>query len=353
MALSILPSCSEKFSVAAPYKSITVVYGLLDIADTAHYVRIQKAFLDDNKNSLSMAKEADSSFFNNLNVRIQRLSASSGKAIDTIHLNRVDLTAEGYPKPTGIFFNTPNYAYKFKGQLNPAYIYRIIVNNPATGEIDSAETPIIDTTTSAALTIFAIDDHTKQNFLDFTSTNSGVKNTLGAAYVAYSGFNYNGLATPVALAQCFIRFNWADTNTAAGTYVKRSYDYDLGFKEVTNKALTGFEYTVFNISLYNAIRTGMLPAPPNVQRLMSRCELIMYLGTNDFYNYIKVAAQQGVGLTGSEIQPTFTNIKGKNVLGLFTSRTSRGGFLTISPNTIAALKSIDLMAEERIVGTTY
>src|SRR5437764_4127391 len=50
--LCLLASCSEDFTVGAPYKAITVVYGIMDVGDTAHYIRIQKAYYDENMSAL-------------------------------------------------------------------------------------------------------------------------------------------------------------------------------------------------------------------------------------------------------------------------------------------------------------
>ena len=77
VALLSLSSCSENFDVAAPYKSITVIYGLMDQGDTAHYIRIEKAFLDQNKSAVDMAKNPDSIYFSNLDVRIDVLNNNS------------------------------------------------------------------------------------------------------------------------------------------------------------------------------------------------------------------------------------------------------------------------------------
>ncbi|PQJ11112.1 hypothetical protein CJD36_014180 [Flavipsychrobacter stenotrophus] len=351
MALSILPSCSEKFSVAAPYKSITIVYGLLDKGDTAHYIRIQKAFLDDSKSALAMAKESDSSFFNNINVKIKRISMS-GNLLDTIHLNRVDLTTEGYPKEAGTFFNSPNYAYKFKGTLNPNYIYRIVVTNAATGEVDSAEAPIIDNTASmSSFYIYYLDDNSTTYTFDFAVNTIYQKIEIISKYSAPSNFNFNGYTTPASVAQAFIRFHWVDSNTVTGLIAQRSYDYNLGYKPLDPN--TFFTYQIRNSDMYNAINTAMVRAPENTVRLMDRCELIMYLGTQDFYDYVKVEELQGTGLTGNEIQPTYTNVKGANVLGLYTSRCMRKGYVTIGGGTIEMLKTLDIVAAQRIVGTVY
>src|ERR1700753_263242 len=98
IALFALASCSDKFNVAAPYKNITVIYAYLDCQDTAHYVRIQKAFLDQSKSALTMSQSPDSSFYANINVVIKRYSIVDTSYLDSIHLTRVDLDNEGYPK---------------------------------------------------------------------------------------------------------------------------------------------------------------------------------------------------------------------------------------------------------------
>ena len=61
-------SCSEDFDIAAPYKDITVVYGLMNIGEPVQYIRIQKAFLDPNKSALEVAKIPDSNYYRNITV---------------------------------------------------------------------------------------------------------------------------------------------------------------------------------------------------------------------------------------------------------------------------------------------
>ena len=141
IALISLSSCSENFDVAAPYKSITVIYGLMDQGDTAHYVRIEKAFLDQNKSAVEMAKNPDSIYFSKLDVRMDVLNNNS--VVGSIPLTKVDLTTEGYPRDAGSFTSSPNYAYKFKNYLDPSNTYRLVVHNPVTGQTDSAETEVI------------------------------------------------------------------------------------------------------------------------------------------------------------------------------------------------------------------
>jgi hypothetical protein len=353
IVLSLLLSvgCSTKFKVAAPYKNITVVYAYLDAQDTAHYIRIQKAFLDENKTALSMAQTADSNFYSNISVRIERYSVSgNGPRYDTIHLNRVDLTAEGYPKQSGVFFNTPNYAYKFTNALDPNYLYRIKVTNLSTGEIDSADAPILDDVTKA-YTVDVIDDtNLNRAGLDFSHSFLSKYFEFIATYVPVANYNFEGSSSPAFVAQGIIRFNWLDSNVLTKAKTAHSYDYTTSYTFFTSNQA---DFRVNNIDLYTAIASGMGKAPANTARLLDRCNIFVYISTNDFYSYQQSTSSQGLGLTGSEIEPIATNIKGPNALGLYTSRASRAGLLTVTYNTIDSLMANPLTQPTNIVGTAY
>ena len=351
--ISFLTGCSEKFDVAAPYKDITVIYGFLEASDTAHYIRIQKAFLDQNKSAVNMAQSSDSNFFNNINVRIARFSILGNHNFkDTIHLNRVDLTAEGYPKQAGTFFNAPNYAYKFTNSLDRNYIYRIYVTHLNNGHVDSADAPIIEDRDKNVFSVPMIDDN-DQNLLglSFFSVIGRKFVDLSGNYIASSDFtDFSGNTTPVGVSQLYIRFNWVDSEITTHAKTAHSYDLDAGLVPTVKG---GFEYKVENNSLYAALRTGMGVASSTTYRLLDRCDIIVYLSTFDYYQYNQVSLTQGTGLTGSEIQPVYTNVKGENVLGLFTSRALRQGKITITPRTIDSLKASPLLTDARIMGTVY
>ena len=356
VALCSFAACSTKFNTAAPYKNITVIYGLLDQADTAHYIRIQKAFLDNNKSALTMAQVADSNFYANLNVKIERINSGSGignGVHDTIHLNRVDLDLEGYPKQPGVFFTSPNYAYKFKGVLDPTYTYRIVVSNPVTGEVDSAETPIIVDNDASVFNIGDLDDSNKKRAgLDFYSVIINNNNVLdiNGSYTAPNGFSFEGLNTPVELAELIIRFNWVDSNITNQAKTAHYYDYDLGF-QVPVKGI--FDYSINNIDLFSAIKAGMGTAPANTIRLIDKCTLFAYYSTHDYHVYENLAQTAGTGLTGSEIEPLYTNIQGANVLGLYTSKAVRSGTIGITLRTVDSLIASPILQGTNLKGTAY
>ena len=349
LAMFLIVGCSEKFNTAAPYKNITVIYAFLDKADTAHYIRIEKAFLDQNKSAVTMAQSPDSSYYSNINVRIERYSFT-GVLADTIHLNRVDLGAEGYPKQPGVFFNAPNYAYKFTNTLDVNYIYRLKVINLTTHEVDSADAPVIEDLDKSVFYIDLFDDSVlNKNGMNFSSTFLSFE--FGGTYTPPVNFSFQGLSSPVGIVQAIVRFNWIDSNDISHTLTPHYYDYNLGYSTLNNVSL---DYTTKDINFYSALSTGM-GAPPdnNTFRLLSRADVFVYLSTHDYSLYVQNSLTQGTGLTGSEIEPVFTNVKGANVLGLYTSRAVRTNQVTISPATVDSLMASPLLQQARIVGTSY
>ncbi len=359
IAVFILTGCSEKFKITAPYKNITVIYGMLDMADTAHYVRIQKAFLDETKSALTMSKNPDSSFYAGLNVKIKRIKVSDSTITDTIHLNRVDLNFEGYPKQQGVFFDAPNYAYKFKNALDHDYIYCIIVTNLQSGQKDSADAPIIDdnpahTDPVASVPYFSSYVFTDTGKIDFSSTLANRSYEFIADFIPPANFSFEDQISPAVLAQCIIRFNYADSNYSTHTYTTKSFDYNIGYKQMIFPLGFGeIDYSIPNSEFYNAISSGLGVAPPYVIRLLDKCDIFVYLGTQDFFNYQQNSLVQGVGLTGSEIEPVYTNIKGGDALGLFTSRGMRQGKLKISDNTIDSLILNPITSQANIKGRVH
>lgn len=320
-------SCSDDFKVAAPYKNITLVYGLLNIDDTAHYIRIQKAFLDENKSAVVMAASADSSFYKTLDVVMKEIV--SGVVTKTIPLVKVDANLEGYPKDTGTFFTSPNYAYKFKETLNPNNRYRLVITNPDLGFVDSAEIKLINSKDLAPLI--------GSNYnIDF----SKMKNNKFAIYTR--------VPVDAKYIEAKITFRWVEKNVVAGTETDHAADFLLASMPITNNA---FNIEKNNAELYSFIKESMRTAPANVERYIDSCDISFAVGGQELYDYIIVTNSQSGGLTGDQIKPTFTNIKGKDVYGLFSSRgTKFYKNIPISGATIDSMKVNPITSDLGIVG---
>ena len=137
-------ACSNDFELTAPWKEIPVVYGILSPADTAHYLRIEKAFLDQKTSALQVAGIADSLYYpeNAISVYLQKVGNTK-----RYQMYRVDGNKEGYVRQDGVFATSPNWLYKIKpseldGGLEEGSTYRLIIQR-ADGQPDiTAETVI-------------------------------------------------------------------------------------------------------------------------------------------------------------------------------------------------------------------
>ncbi len=136
--------CKNDLDVIADWKDIPVVYGFLFPADSAYYIRVEKAFLDPETDARIIAQNPDSLYYNDAAIEVWLLDVASG---DSIRLNRVDGALEGYPRTSGIFANSPNYLYKAKASnfpLSKKKEYALSIKNTGGGRKAYASTVIPD-----------------------------------------------------------------------------------------------------------------------------------------------------------------------------------------------------------------
>lgn len=105
--LFLLVACDNELDIIEEWKDIPIVYGVLDPADTAHYIRVEKAFVDAKLSGSALAKIPDSLYYKDIEVQLIR--EPSG---EIVILDRVDGNLEGYPRDSGAFAQLPNYLYK-------------------------------------------------------------------------------------------------------------------------------------------------------------------------------------------------------------------------------------------------
>ena len=332
-----ITGCSDDFEVTAPYRQITIVNGVLDPADTAHYIRIQKAYLDENKSAIVMAQEPDSSFYDSLNVSIIEYNADRKTIKNTYNLWRVKTTDENYPKNDPLsdkqFFTTPNYAYKFKkADLDPQLWYQLIIINNDINRVDSSELfgIVNDDSLRKDNGFFIQAFNVKDKALNFAQI------TLEKKYDLILFMPQNG-----RMVEGIIRFNYVDSNLVTG--VKRKDSVDFHFDE--ELAVTSFGNPVtlsaLNTSFY-AFLNASIGAPPNtnIVRLIDTCHIFVYAASPEIYYYKQVNLGQTGGLTADNIQPHYTTFKSKDVIGVIGSRARRSYYEAYIDNaTLQVLKT--------------
>ncbi|MEQ8704573.1 MAG: hypothetical protein RIC19_11670 [Phaeodactylibacter sp.] len=104
-------ACSTEVNLEAEWKDIPIVYGFLNVQDSAHYIRVQKAFLEPGGDALQVAQINDSIYYSDVAVTLENRTKGT-----SFVLERVNGEEEGYDKEEGVFSNSPNILYKISAE---------------------------------------------------------------------------------------------------------------------------------------------------------------------------------------------------------------------------------------------
>lgn len=310
LVLIVLNSCNEKIKLIGDFVETAVVYGLLDQADSLHYIKINRAFIGPG-NALEIAQIADSSYFTNVDATISEYLngnlTRSWLLRDTILDNK---------DPNGVFYAPEQKVYYFKTMptgfngviqtstnpqmtsLNPQAIYKIdiVINNGVFSV--SGETELVRGITSAAAT---------QNFNFKFAINPGEYTSTGIT-VSSTGNSY------VLNTQLKIAFNEWENNT----YSEKSFFWKLGEADVlpsSSKIFTANGETFYDLMKSNCTENSSIS-----KRTFKGVTIKITGGAEELYNFIAVNKPSS-GLAQSK--PTYTNLtatNGKRVIGIFSSR---------------------------------
>jgi len=311
LGLIVLNSCNEKIELIGDFVQTAVVYGLLDQADSLHYIKINRAFIGPG-NALEIAQIADSSYFTNVDATISEYL--NGNLIRSWLLKDTILDNKD---PNGVFYAPEQKVYYFKtlptkpndvvnvdplnpqlNSLNPQAIYKIdiVINNGAFSV--SGETELVRGITSAAAT---------QNFNFKFADNPGEYTSTGIT-VSSTGNSY------VLNTQLKIAFNEWEGNT----YSEKSFFWNLGEADVqpySNKVFTANGETFYDLMKSNCTENSTIS-----KRTLKGVTIKITGGAEELYNFIAVNKPSS-GLAQSK--PTYTNLtatNGKRVIGIFSSR---------------------------------
>lgn len=290
-----MQSCSNEFELTENWKDITIIYGLLDASDTAQYIRIEKAFLDENTSALVMAQVADSFFYDNISVTLQAIPPAGAGGGGFFTLTRVDANLEGYPKEEGVFASSPNYVYKFDQDLKEDFQYKIIVEKADGNDEVSAFTDIIG---DFEIT-FPPQGFDELNFASNRDLQVRWRKDDDAAF-------YDGI----------MRINYTEATTSTPNNVEaKSLDWVL-FRNFPKDGEAGLNiHTIEGASFYKFLQSNLEAG--NFIREFISADIYVYAGGVELNNYIN-AGKASSGITSAETLPIYTNIN--NGLGIFSTR---------------------------------
>ena len=129
--------CKPDFSVNSDSEPFPVVYGLLNVSEEQHYVKIFKSFVVEG-NAYDAVNDIDNySYRDQIEVYINEYDAKN----NLIRKIRMDTTTS-IAKDSGLFAYPTQILYTAKATLNKNYLYEIEVFNPQTKNIAKAKAPV-------------------------------------------------------------------------------------------------------------------------------------------------------------------------------------------------------------------
>jgi len=286
LSLAFLQACKNDVQLNAAYKEIIVVYGLLDINDSVHYIRIQKAFQNTGTTAQSIAQKPDSLYFDSLLVTITDLTTNK---IDT-------LTKEtSIIKDSGYFQNKVNILYRFSDPLFATHRYRLDVKNIYTGNRASSITSVVGNATN-------------------------ITGPPGDTFDLLAGKKIKSIYRTGINARAydiFYRFKYDEIDSVTNNLLAHQYfDYYVLRSGLTGSLAGGeaMEQIVESNDILNAMGNALVyhPGVTKVATNLDAC----YAGAADDLNVYLDVSKPSIGIV--QKKPEYTNIN--NGYGIFSSR---------------------------------
>lgn len=318
LVITTIAGCSTDLEINAPYKNITVVYGLLDIGDnnSVHYLKINKAFLAEG-DLVSYAAIPDSTTFTDEQLGIhpdnpaaQRSYVEAldlqGQVVDTFHIRSMMMNG----RDPGIFSGPLHKLYYFRAQLDSTRQYRVRVE--AKGTAVTSETRITGAPKPNSILL-------DLNFgLGLATSAGGYSNRELRCTSARNGKRH----------EMYYRFNYREVRTNGDT-VAKSFTRYIG-SAVANGLNGGEELSMVlnGEDFYRYIGTAIPHDPDVVRRLFDApnasvadgVDLIWAVAGPDLHLYMQLSNPvSGV----VEDRPEYSNVQGDNAYGLVSSRRFR------------------------------
>ena len=286
----LIVACDNELNIIEGKKDIPIVYGVLSSIDTAQYIRIERAFVDENTSALVLAKIADSLYYSSALVSI--IDNSTGIEYT---LEKVDAGLEGYPREDGVFAQSPNYLYKIISNnisLVSDHEYELVIKrNESLPEVKAA-TRLVGA--SQILT---------------------PSSSIGFAYVQPTKIRWR----PGANARIFdisIEFNYRERVTSSSSgFERKSVTWNMA-KNINSTGVEIEEFEQVGINFYSFL-AGAITADPEIERRFDNISVILDSGGEEIFELNRLN-DANLGITSSQDIPFYTNLSEGR--GIFSSK---------------------------------
>jgi len=292
IVVAFATSCKNDVDINDEYKEISVVYGLLDMSETQHFVKLTKAFQTQG-NVYIAAKEIDNSQYNPSDIKMFiEVYNDNGTFIKDINLDTVMITN----KDTGDFYAPDQIVYATaKGEkLSPNYEYHLKVKNLVTGNIVEANTRLVkDFSIVKPISLI--------KSIDFSSSYPKTVEWHSAE---------NG-----KLYQLTVRYFYTDV-LSDGTMIPHSVDWVM--PSIKSDKTDGTEklHVQYNgYAFYDMLAANLELPEAGMKRYSDSVQYVITVAHEDFSIYLDVN-EPSTSIV--QERPAFSNIS--NGIGLFSSR---------------------------------
>jgi len=299
----IYPSCSNDIDLTSEWKDVPIIFGLISKSDTANYIRVEKAFIDNNISALELAQIPDSLYYNNISVQIRSTDPNNPV---TYNLDRVNGNLEGFVREEGVFANAPNYLYKLNESDTESLVgfkeYELVLNRGDNSELVTAKTIIVDD-------IDIRDPDSDPSDADAINWEQfGLK-------IGWRGSN----GAQMFDVTIFLHIEEIDQSNPANNQIvtlEWKIEENLPAKYVNNQVRMDTRLNKMDLFQYLSNR---LEANPSVARKFLSFDVLVTGGGEALNDYIS-AGNANTGITSTQVIPTFSNLS--EGYGIFSSKNS-------------------------------
>ncbi len=278
-----LLSCDNEVDINAPYRDITVMYGLLDPAEDTNWIRVQRGYLGTDAASASF-DEPDSLYYNNAEVILRSYNDNTGEFIDSSIL----VEDNSIPLKPGTFTTEGHRLYRTTDPIFSDREYEVIVRKPEYGPIASGRTFIVDT----------IDIRVPREGSEFSRR------------LLWRG------SSKTELYQIYMTIFYREYDLSTKQLEDKELEFYLGDKERLSNQ-NSFEITFTTPAFLGLIRDGLV-LDPNKIRFFKKLKFVIWAADEDLITFMRLNQPSSGGI--SQLRPVFPDIT--NGIGILASRTS-------------------------------
>lgn len=306
---SLFAACETEVDVNAPYEDIPVVYGLLDITDSVHYIKVNKTYLGEGDANL-MAGVRDSSEYADMNVIVKKINQYDASKFDVEYaLEEVEVTT----KEEGLFYYPNQTVYRFiEPNLSSDHRYSLEI------DIDNGRKTV------SSITDLISPDNVFRDFRYRVETAfwSSIKDNgmrFASSDTILEGYELS-IFPPTNSKRIQLTFVFLyEERLVGGGLRPKSFEINLGSKTISDpqdpkKAdflLSGQTFFEF----INSKIPTLAESPDVEKRVPVGCDFIVTAAEEELHYYMEVNTPSG---DLNQEKPEYTNIDGG--IGIFSSR---------------------------------